>query len=213
MIDHVQNHLEAIYGLECEARARSFVVDARVAQELGVSVRAEEELLVLEEEGELGVALYLSPRLLRRYLPLERRGPNASELLGAGLEGYLQVAEGVSHFVYLSEAARKERRVSLLELEAQAEVDKFAICVLHRWSDSVATWAQELVGRLFERVRFLPHLSSAERGRYVEANRLARRYCERLMKPIRARRMDRLLSELRYSYRLSAEAKFAHLSS
>jgi hypothetical protein len=44
------------------------------------------------------------------------------------------VAEGVSHFVYLS-SAMLERSVSLLELEAQAEVDKFAICGLLRWGE------------------------------------------------------------------------------
>lgn len=213
MIDHVQDHLEAIYGIEGEERARHFVVDEDVARALGSNALADEELLVHEEDGELGLALYLAPELLAHFSTLEQRGPRAGDLLGAELDGYLKIAEGVSHFLYVARAARCDRRVSLLELEAQAEVDKFAICVLHRWGGSVGPWAQELMGRMFDRVRYLPQLSVEEKSRYVEANRLARRYCGRLLGHIRERRLDRLLGALRHSYRLSAEAKFQHLDS
>lgn len=213
MIDHVQDHLEAIYGIKGEERARSFVVNEEVARALGSNALADEELLVHEEDGELGLALYLSPQLLEPFLNLEQRGPRAGDLLGSQLDGYLKIAEGVSHFLYVAQAARWDRHVSLLELEAQAEVDKFAICVLHRWGGSVGAWAEELIGRMFERVSFLPHLNAAERWRYFEANRLARQFCTRLLRHIRARHMDRLLGELRYAYRLGTRAKLSYLAS
>lgn len=212
MIARLQAHLEAIYGFTCEARAEAFVVDTEAAVQLGATGRSGEELLVHEaEDGEgLELALYLSPALLDRLKPYEA-GP-LGYVLDGDLDGYCQVAEGVSHFLYVAHTATYGRTVSLLELEAQAEVDKFAICLLHRWGEGVSAWADELRGRLFDRVSYRPRLSPQERWRYEEANRLSRRFCSRLMGHVSGRRLDRLLSDLRYAYRLGAEAKLRHFA-
>lgn len=204
-VDDVQNHLESIYDLRCAARAQDFLVDAQVAAQLGATGRTDEELLVLEESGDLELALYLAPHLLS---DLEHFG-EYDESLGS----YCQVAEGVSHFMYMVRTAHEARSVSLLELEAQAEVDKFATCLLHRWrADGAPSWSRELHHRLFERVGFRPGLAPAELWRYREANRLARNYCLRLLPHVKEKRLDRLLATLRYTYRLGAEAKLQHLA-
>lgn len=210
MISRVQAELEALYDLQCESRAEAYVVDHATALDLGAAGHAEEELLVLEDARGLEVALYLSPALLARLAPHE--GREAQVLEGPRLSDYCQLAEGVSHFLYLSHTADQARQVSLLELEAQAEVDKFALCVLLRWGEGVGPFAQRLWGRLFEQVDFRAHLSADERWRYEEANRLGRRYCANLLPAIRARRREVLVNELRYSYRLGAEAKLAYLA-
>ncbi|WNG28489.1 hypothetical protein F0U62_34175 [Cystobacter fuscus] len=210
MIDRVQAHLEAIYGLTCEARAEVFLVDSEAALLLGSTGRSEEELLVREEDGEVEVALYLAPALLRRLEPYA--GAPVHALMERELDGFCQVAEGVSHFVYLAHTATQERTVSLLELEAQAEVDKFALCLLHRWGAGVRAWAEELRWRLFDRVSYRARLSEEERWRYQEANRLSRNFCSRLMGHVTSRRLERLLSDLRYAYRLGAEAKLRHFA-
>ncbi|SEN24708.1 hypothetical protein SAMN05444354_13524 [Stigmatella aurantiaca] len=212
MIGRVQEHLTAIYGITCEARAETFMVDTESAVRLGATGRAEEELLVSGggNGDELEVALYLSPALLDRLKPYES-GP-VGHLLDRDLDGYCQLAEGVSHFLYVVHTAAHGRALSLLELEAQAEVDKFAMCLLHRWGEGVRPWAEELLRRLFERVSYRPRLSSQERWRYEEANRLSRSFCTRLMGHVSGRRLDRLLTELRYAYRLGAEAKLRHMA-
>lgn len=208
MIGRVQEHLEAIYGITCAARAEGFVVDTEAAVQLGATGRCEEELLVHEAEGELEMALYLAPALLHRLEPYWS-GPLDS-MLERELDGFCQLAEGVSHFLYVAHTATHGRTVSLLELEAQAEVDKFALCLLHRWGDGVEAWAEELLGRLFDRVSYRERLSEAERWRYEEANRLSRNFCSRLMGHVTGRRLERLLTDLRYAYRLGAEAKLRH---
>ncbi|MCP3143708.1 hypothetical protein [Pyxidicoccus xibeiensis] len=210
MIGRMQDHLEAIYGFTCEARAEGFVVDTESAVQLGGTGRAEEELLVHEAGDALELALYLSPALLDRLKPYEA-GP-MGYVLDGDLEGYCQVAEGVSHFLYVAHTASHGRTVSLLELEAQAEVDKFAVCLLHRWGEGVEAWAAELLRRLFDRVSYREKLSPQERWRYEEANRLSRRFCARLMGHVAGRRLDRLLGDLRYAYRLGAEAKLRHFA-
>lgn len=208
MIGRVQEHLEAIYGITCAARAEGFVVDTEAAVQLGATGRCEEELLVHEGDGELEMALYLAPALLHRLKPYES-GP-VDSMLERELDGFCQLAEGVSHFLYVAHTATHGRTVSLLELEAQAEVDKFALCVLHRWGDGVGAWAEELLRRLFDRVSYRQKLSEAERWRYEEANRLSRNFCSRLMGHVTGRRLERLLTDLRYAYRLGAEAKLRH---
>ena len=210
MIGRVQDHLEAIYGFTCEARAEVFVVDTEAAVQLGGTGRGEEELLVHEDGDALELALYLSPALLDRLKPYAA-GP-LGYMLDGDLDGYCQVAEGVSHFLYVAHTAAHGRTVSLLELEAQAEVDKFAVCLLHRWGEGVGAWAEELLGRLFDRVSYRERLSPQERWRYEEANRLSRRFCTRLMGHVTGRRLDRLLGDLRYAYRLGAEAKLRHFA-
>ncbi|MFO0599070.1 MAG: hypothetical protein U0228_27420 [Myxococcaceae bacterium] len=202
MLDAIQEHLEHIYGIRCEYRASDFLVDAEAARQLGGSGRAREELLVSEGDEGLELALYVDPSLLQKVT--SARSPDLGD--------FCEVAEGVSHFVYVAQAAGQERHVSLLELEAQAEVDKFALCTLSGWGGSVGSWARSLVSRLFEQVELRGTLSAAERWRYSEANRLAKRYCERLMPMVRGVKLESLLSELRHAYRLGAEAKLAYFA-
>lgn len=205
MLDAIQEQLEAIYGMRADYRVKDFLVDAEAARQLGGSGRAREELLVASGEGGLELALYLEPALLARVSTVNPKGA-----MTADLGDFCEVAEGVSHFLYVAHTARMERTVSLLELEAQAEVDKFAVCTLLEWGLHVGRWAGSLVGRLFEQVQLRPNLSHAERWRYLEANRLAKSYCERLLPVVRAGRLDKLLSELRHAYRLGAEAKLQY---
>lgn len=208
MIGRVQAHLEAIYDIECELRADEFLVTPEVARALGSRGRTAEELLVRQDADELEIALYLAPELLAKLRAFQH-APGDRVVDGA-LDSYVQVAEGVSHFLYLARCASLGRKVTLLELEAQAEIDKFASCVLSCWSRG-ARFAEELLARLFERVRYHPHLAPAERWRYMEANRLSHGFCRRLLRHVAARRMDRFLGDLRYAYRLGAEAKLRHL--
>ena len=140
MLDAIQEQLENIYGLRCEYRASDFVVDADSARKLGGSARAREELLVSEGEDGLELALYLHPSLTK---------PKS-------LGEFCEVVEGVSHFLYVVQAAREERHVSLLELEAQAVFGgqvqgwRTAVSDLHRQllPHAAEPWAPPLYERL-----------------------------------------------------------------
>lgn len=121
-----------------------------------------ESLLLRESEGELEMAL---------VVPAEAANDH---------DGWLQLAEGVSHFVYVANRARQELPATQLELELQAEVDKFVLLVLEHvpWDRGEAF---DVHSRLYERVRFL-HEAGTELGdRYRTANDLAARFVRRLM--------------------------------
>jgi hypothetical protein len=209
VLDRIQEHLEAIYQIRCEHRARDFVVDPEVGEQLGGAAHGREELLVLESPEGLELSLVLPPDLVGRLRPYEDAPGRALE---TELPAFCEVAEGVSHFLYISRAAELDRHVSLLELEAQAEVDKFASCVLLRWGTGVGAFAQYLIGRLFHTATLPAGLSQEESRRYQEAGRLGLRFCERLMPWVHERKLEPMLDALRYVYRLGAEAKLTHLA-
>jgi hypothetical protein len=118
------------------------------------------------------------------------------------LPAFCAITEGVSHFLLLVRRAAREETVSLLELETQAEVDKYVTARLHVGPDPT------LRKRIFGDVRLADGLTAEECERYTEAGRLAERYCTRLE---RLRDVASLLAELRAFYRLPGHARMDRL--
>lgn len=95
------------------------------------------------------------------------------------LDGYCQVIEGVSHFVYLAERARTGLETTQLELELQAEVDKYVLLALLKQPFDQAR-ARALHARLYDRVAYLHPPGTVEGDRYRLANELAARLVRKL---------------------------------
>jgi hypothetical protein len=129
-----------------------------------VSVAEREALLLRESEGELEMAL---------LVPTSPSAANEND-------DWLQLAEGVSHFVYVANRARQELPSTQLELELQAEVDKFVLLVLEQVPYDRGE-AFEVHSRLFERVTYLHEVGTELGDRYRTANDLAARFVRRLM--------------------------------
>ena len=115
------------------------------------------------------------------------------------------MVEGLSHLVYLAEAARRERPISGLELETQAEVDKLGLCVLARWPPTRSTF-DRLVDRLYYRFDLHP-MSDALAARYHAANRVALGFSRRLRPHVVERRLPALRRSLRRFWRASMAGK------
>lgn len=202
----LQRELHHVHGIEIPERVEDFVVSREVLERMGLKTPASEEaVLVVEEPDALSVAIYLAPRVLEA---LHESGEN---LFSANFPTLCLAIEGVSHFVYLSGRAAARRQVSLLELEVQAEIDKFALSALHLWLTGRRHEVRALWRQLFEDVSYLPHLSPEELERYRTANQLARGYCQELLRFVEEGRVEPLLAELRQSYRLSAGEKYGRL--
>jgi hypothetical protein len=180
----IQRELEAFYGLERAPNVTRFVRDGDEG--------SREVVLLRETETELEMALVLPPESKRISVG------------GALDDVWLQVAEGVSHFIYLAERARVSLPVTKLELELQAEVDKFVLS-LGFSTDS----AQRLVQRLFDSPRFLDAEDSEAGERYRLAHQLAARFVSRAFV---ANDRDRARERLRSFYR-AGQAEKIHLAS
>ncbi len=172
----------------------------------------DEELLLAETTEGAGVALYIDPCVLRR---LEQADP-----LGALTEGnladYCTALEGVSHFVYSTWRLECDAPVSLLELETQAEVDKYAATVFLVADQQGGGYPAQVHPRLFDRVDFDARLEPEQYDRYRTAHRCAANYCRRLESRFVSRgkaQVEALVRELRKFYRLGSTAKLRYAQS
>jgi hypothetical protein len=205
VLARLQLGLEALYRVETHLPIDAFVVDAGARDAaLGGGGRApREQLVVRQSDGELAMALFVDQAALAN---LERHDPGA-RLDERNFADFCLAVEGVSHFVYLALCAAGDRPVSQLELELQAEVDKYACCLLLAGRDP------ELRRRLYRDVHFADDLSDDERSRYQAANAGADRYAAALERRyVETDRTDALFTELRQFYRLGLPEKLGRIS-
>jgi hypothetical protein len=174
--------LERFYALESAPDVVDFV---RTGEPAG-----RETLVLRQAEDALEIRLLLPP--------LDDLG---------SLDRFLQLVEGVSHFVYVAERARTNLPATRLELELQAEVDKFV--VLARGGRIDSEQARTLHARLYERVRYLHPPGSEDGDRYRLANDLAARFVARLLE--RSDAAAGVVRTLRRFYR-SGQAEKIHLA-
>jgi hypothetical protein len=208
---YFQEELEAIYGVEAP-RVADFLVDRESAARAGSEPRAPEALLVREGEDGLELGLFLDDEVVTATRETDANDPRPLLTAKEVLPRLACAAEGVSHFVYLATRAQLGRPVSLLELEVQAEVDKFALLLLHLWRRGLRRMSPALRRRLFERVRYQGWLGAEERARYEEANRLGGGYARWLEgRYVEDADLEGLLRELRRTYRRSGGEKLAYL--
>jgi len=203
ILTRLQLGLEALYRVETRLDVEAFLIYESQRLESGGARAPREQLLVQENGEDLSLALFVDAKAIEN---LERHDP-ASGLHAENFADFCIALEGVSHFVYLALCAAGERRVSALELELQAEVDKFACCVL------LDPAAEGLRRRLFRDVRFADDLEPHERERYQTANDEADRYAGALERQFVAPdRLGDMLADLRRFYRLGLRDKLAHIA-
>ncbi len=207
----LQGEIEAIYAVRAP-RVREFLVGRADALAAGRTPRAPEELLVVDEGDGVALGLFLDERVMAAAAGADPHDPRPRLTARGALAPVACAAEGVSHFVYLATRAAAGRPVSLLELEVQAEVDKFALLLLHLWRRGLRRMSPALRSRLYERVRYHAHLGEEELARYREANRLGGGYARFLEgRFVEDADIEGLLRELRQTYRLGGGEKLAYL--
>jgi hypothetical protein len=185
LASRVQAALERMYGLERVADVVDFVADF-VAQ--GESFEREALLLREAQDGTLEVSLHL---------------PILEE--EAELDTLCQIIEGVSHFVYVVERARTLRGTTQLELELQAEVDKWVVLGASMCPFDAGRSAA-LRTQLYERVVFEHDGELGER--YRVANDTANRFVRRLEREyVGPARYGELRVELRRFFQVGQEEK------
>ena len=214
LLTRLQSLISGIYDVSITHDVYDFLVTDRGRLPAAAPTsESDEELFVthsVDERGEVGVSLYLDPALLERLQvadPLVR-------LHDGNVADYWTALEGVSHFLYLAWNAGHDRPVSLLELEMQAEVDKYVSSYWLMREQFPGHFPAELLNVLFERTRIDSRLARGRENLYREATRYAQKFCRRLEQSLRGARGDsdgEILAELRRFYRLTNTRKLAHI--
>jgi hypothetical protein len=207
VLGRVQRGLEQLYRIDTSLEVDDFVIDDDDRLAAAPSRAPREQLLVRQDDDGLAMGLYVDRRALA---VLDQDDPSAG-LHDGNLGEFLLVVEGVSHFVYLAWRAQRSQPVRALELELQAEVDKYVTCLLAGADASdgpAAARSAELRRRLFEEFSYEDDLDDDERDRYRVANDQAARYAASLERRyVARRRVADMLDELRRFWRLPLDGK------
>jgi hypothetical protein len=211
MLRSLQRLLETIYDAPSGHDVRDFLVTER--QHLPAERRvqaAEEELVLVEQRRRAYLMLYIDSAVLAR---LRERDPLRA-LDGGNIADFWVVLEGVSHFSCLMWNAGYTRGISVLDLELQAEVDKYVASFwLLRIQDPTHR-PRELHHTLFVRTHVNPDLPPARQHIYATATRYAARFCRALQSSLlssRPAQRHRAIATLRRFYRLTSTEKLRYI--
>lgn len=215
ILSRLQRGIETLYRVDTQLDVDAFVVDEKARSialrnsdgSQGTARRPREQLLVTQSRDELKLALFLDADAITN---LQAHDP-AHGLGTENFNDFCLAIEGVSHFVYVAICAAGDRSVSALELELQAEVDKFVTCLL--MASDHHNSASQVRSLLFDEPHYAQDLSTEEHDRYVAANRAANTYAASLHRRYLAHeRTNDMLAELRAFYRLALDAKLNHIA-
>ena len=139
LVDNIQDLLEEVYGKLFPERASTFLVPHQPEHGRG-------SLLIRQDDYDtLQIGLSICPSICRTVYkcdPIE-------SLNSTNLDAFWVIAEEVSHLFLLLTRANKSEKVSRLELEWQAEVDKILVAALLKQAQAGASMVRILVHKLF----------------------------------------------------------------
>lgn len=234
-LDALQEALAQLYGVEGFHGVAPFLLSDQDLEDLAetAAIRprpgAREEVFVLEEEGQLSVALYLDEGA--RQAAADAMAGGTVTLNPRGFADFCVALEGISHLLLVSHRAGRDLPVTQLEMELQAEVDKYVVARLFPWAHvellsqpgcepRVAVHVDNpdvpdehaLQDTLFELWRPATNLEDEQVERYVTASRYAHRYCRHLERRfLRPQRGHALRHEVRQFYRMGQAQRLHHI--
>ncbi|MDP6184018.1 MAG: hypothetical protein QF609_09385 [Gammaproteobacteria bacterium] len=209
----MQNHLAGLYEAPTNYDIYDFLItDARLADALTPRGHCnnDERLIVSETDDHLDISIYVDGDTLA----LLRDDDPLVALHDGNLSPLMLALEGVSHFHYLCWNAEYDKPVTLLELELQAEVDKYVTAVTLLGAQGGKADAATVHERLFNQIHFHQDLPDERLERYQHANHYAAKYCRALTSNFPSHgHQPKFISELRRFYRLTQNEKIRRIES
>ncbi len=213
VLSQLEDHLACLYETPTDYDIYDFLItDETTARSLTPRGHCDndERLLVLQSEEHLDISVYLDPETLERL----RDDDPLVGLHEGNLAAFMLALEGVSHFHYLCWNASFDKSVTLLELELQAEVDKYVTVLMLLGAQGSHTDSSTIHQRLFDEIQFRGDLQVEQLTRYQQANRYAAKYCRALSELYPAAdNQPNFINELRRFYRLPQNEKIRRIQS
>lgn len=211
LIKKIQSQIESLYGIRIGEQASDYLIDDI---ELMALLPAQQQTVIPKElflvnpnpkNDTLEIALFLDAGLqqnLAIHNPLKKIDKD-------NISDFCTLIEGISHFVYYVHKASLDFEITQLELELQAEIDKFLLITLLVQGNAIET--EQILGLLFEDYNLHEKLSPEQKERYHTANSLARKYCFQLARSMNEEKRAELFKDIRHFYPLSQEQKIRHI--
>jgi hypothetical protein len=211
MLRPLQRLLEIIYDAPSGHDVRDFLVtERRHLPDERRAHAADEEVVLVEQQCRNYLMVYLDAALLGR---LKERDP-LRVLDGRNIADFWVALEGISHFSCLMWNAGHDRGVSMLDLELQAEVDKYIVAFWLLRKQYPCHVPHELHNLLFVRTQVDPDLPPVRQQLYATATRYAARFCAVLQSSLLSSHPAQrraAVAGLRRFYRLTSTGKLRHI--
>lgn len=215
ILNAIEQSLQEIYKIELPLSVEDFLIDRHTLEsvlERGncriAHRQADGFLLISEGSDDLYLAVYLDDRIISN---LTRNDPRNS-LNSDNLADFCTATEEISHFAYTAWNALQSKPVTPLELELQAEVDKFVTCYFFLSGHRDRNLLPGLKTQLFEEFTLDEQLAAEQRARYLTASQYAGRYCHHLEQAyVQVGSPAAMIRDLRRFYRMGMEGKFIHI--
>jgi len=209
MLASILQQIDRVYDLDLDVDIQEFLVTRETCTRLGHD-DAHASVFVREDEArdEIELGIYIGESALVELSKIDLSQPIQPE----SFEILVTVIEEVSHFAYLAFSASREQRVTKLELELQAEVDKYVTATLLLAGRNEGRVRANVLERVFGDFEVRRGLDSERRDRYAAAASLASRYCSYVVEASLGREsLSTLLPELRSFYRLTQRGKIGRI--
>ena len=205
MLASILRHIDRVYDLELDVDIQDFLLTSDMCARLGQN-DAHASVFVREHDArdEIELGVYIRESELEELSKIDLTQAIHPE----SFETLVTAIEEVSHFAYLLFSASRGKRVTQLELELQAEVDKFITATLLLASRNEGHVPANVLDRLFGDFVVRDGLDAGTSDRYAAAASLASRYCSYVVEASLGREsLHALLPELRSFYRLTQRGK------
>lgn len=216
LLKKIQQQFEKIYQLPQDLSIEDFLINEEALEKLQgkqctplTTPNLKGLMLLLPEEDELSLAIYLNEQVINN---LHKHSPFLG-LNETNIHDFCIMAEEVSHFLYATWKARHSIQITRLELELQAEVDKFIICTFYCSNHETCFDRTILKELLFETFNLEKGLPVELKDRYSTASKFALHYCHFLENHfIKKDHLRQMMGEIRRFYRLGQTDKISHIN-
>lgn len=177
ILSALQHILQRLHDVDTHLDVEAYSIDDETRKNIPEAIDGLVEQLFVRDDGEtLELALFVAPHIVSCLHADDPR----KHLHPGNFEHFCVALEGVSHFVFLAWRAGLDRPVTALELELQAEVDKFVVSWLLVLAGQAhpAITADSLLHCLFHSFALHQDIPIAEHERYRVASRAAYAVCK-----------------------------------
>jgi hypothetical protein len=168
LIDQIEFRLREINGVSHFLHARDFVMPTK----------AQNTLLISETGDHADIAICLMESLLNRFQSLRLPQDFTLEVQPA----LSVIVEELSHFNFYCVNASHGREISGLDMELQAEIDKFSFALDCLHEQNLKGFEDQLFEMHFGQLRLGEWVKPEEQERYVVAHSIARAFCRELLR-------------------------------
>jgi hypothetical protein len=223
VIKIVDRALKRLYNIDPKFKAENFLLqteDSEVEESDGdtnsfsvPSGRMHAALLVRADLGntnDFSLAIYLSHALREKLKSISHWDVGSWD--HQQVSAFVTLTEEISHFNYLLFHSLRGRKVSQLELELQADVDKFLIVFFATIKGREVTGAffERLYDQLFLHFRLRDELTPQQRERYENANAVAKSFVLKFRPLLKKKNLyEKALQLARKFYRVDCPEKIS----